>query len=98
MQESDTEQTPDDSTVLSAVTKMLEARIPTMSAGLHERYGNEVGEQADRRKFQTDTAENAAWHMGYVTAMNDMLSMIRRRITSYPIQTEPSSAEHARIP
>jgi hypothetical protein len=39
-------QNADDSTVLSAVTKMLEARIPVMSEGLHERYGNEVGEQA----------------------------------------------------
>ena len=78
-------------------TRFAERILPVMTAGIHEEYANEVGDRADAVKFRSGTAENAAWHMGYVAAMGDTLSMIKRREGDYPISRPVSDASEGKL-
>lgn len=63
-----------DSEVLAAVAKMLEERAKNM------------GEAIDREDYPHAEGTTArAWHVGYVSAMEDTLKMIRGRPETYPM-------------
>lgn len=83
-----------DAAILTAVTKMLEARIPRMAAGLRERGFSQHLSQ--RRYLDEGTSERANWHAGYVAALKEVLSFIQEGNAEYPITmvADQSSQPH----
>lgn len=82
------EPTTDDA-VLAAVTKMLKARSKTMGTALKRDHEEQLREQ---RQLDEGTLERAYWHAGYVSALRDVLRMITRGDTTWPIVMEPDQS------
>jgi hypothetical protein len=70
-----------DSAVLNAVTKMLEVRSEHLKHTLKRDFGPQL--RGDKH-LDEGTPERAYWHAGYLTAMRDVLRMIRRRELEWP--------------
>lgn len=88
----------EDAAILTAVTQMLEARVPKMAAGLRE--SDMLEHLKERRYLDEGTSERANWHAGYVAALREVLSFVQQRNTEYPItmtsvQSSQPSTGHA---
>lgn len=87
---SDVDRDGNDTAVLEAVTKMLDAGIENMGSWLRE--PDQAAFLKTHRYLDEGTPERAYWHAGYVSAMMSLREAIRSRIAEYPMKDDTQSS------